>query len=106
MRDIPKVSKTTQSIAIGLSCLLELFVKTLLLRTPHTLAAGRGRFHFKPSGSYLPCCRDFIVPESAMQASGGEEASVVFPGLDPACCSMIPPGKMHQWCSSVLSGLG
>lgn len=49
----------------------------LLLKTPHSMAAGKRDTNLKSIGKLPSCYLAFLVPEGAMQSVGGEKTSVV-----------------------------
>lgn len=54
VRSVPEISKTMQAILLALVHLSELDMKTLLLKTPHTLAAGHRKARSTLDRKLLP----------------------------------------------------
>lgn len=76
-RNVPGFPKTIQAIIAVINYSAELVVKTLLLKTLHTLLTGH-RERKLQLGRKLPLCRvATIVPGGIMQDAGGESAAVL-----------------------------
>lgn len=71
-----------QDIAIALGCTPELDGKSLLLKTPHTLATEHGEIKSAPIRKPPPCWLVFTGLEHAMQAAGWGVSSTVLPSFE------------------------
>lgn len=81
MRSVPEISKTMQAILI-LVCPSELGGKTLLLKTPHTLATGHRKARLITGQEASSWPSSYTGLGSSIQATG-RKSTPVLPSCEP-----------------------
>lgn len=83
VREAPEPPITTQVLVIPLGYQPELNSKTLLLQTPHTLAAQYREIMLGLSRKLPSYQIAFKVPEGTMQAAEGKRHQWFYPSVNP-----------------------
>jgi hypothetical protein len=82
VRDILHILITIQAIDIAFGHLLALDGKTLLLKASHTGSQPNEEIKFILIRTFPPCWLAFVVEEDILQATRGEESSMILPAVN------------------------